>query len=83
MTDPLKNIISKILALDPYQVVVAELDSFSAYTTLQLPEEINTEISTLSADEQDKLYDFKEDYLRALEQDGVSCKVDLMKLYLK
>lgn len=62
----------ELLKLDPHGLVHAGMDGFSAYTYIDLPDDLQVHVDALSADDSDKFNDFVADYLARLESHGVT-----------
>ena len=69
-----------LIELDPYEVVTAELDNFSAYECLKVPKHISEQIDKMSNQDQHIVDELNETYLNTLKY-GCDMETELNKTY--
>ena len=68
----LRELETKLLTLNPDDIVKVGMDNYSPYTYVELPTDMKVELTNLSPDERTLYDDFENDYLSRLETDGHS-----------
>lgn len=69
----------KLLTYSPYDIVKCGLDSFSPYSYIELPKELQDHVDNLSDDERELFEDFADDYCQRLPMMGVKNAIEFMK----